>query len=109
LVEKYANVLNINLQLQLLAMELFASTDTEVDLKEKENSYPQYYKIVQLALTLYLRVPQPLREAFQQCIEYRIDCDPPWDSRVLTDLENLENSGNLSTLEKSGKIQGILG
>jgi len=30
-------------------------------------------------------------------------------NRVLTDLENLENSGNLSTLEKSGKIQGILG
>jgi len=58
LVEKYANVLNINRQLLLSEMELFASTDTEMDINNvmqeqlKDNSYPQYYKIVQLALTL---------------------------------------------------------
>jgi len=44
-VEKYANVLNINPQLLLSKMELFASTDTEVDINViqeqlKENSYP---------------------------------------------------------------------
>jgi len=64
-------------------MELFASTDTEVDINGmqeqlKENSYPHYYKIVHLTLTV-LWVPRPLREAFQQCVEYGIGCDPPWD------------------------------
>jgi len=56
-VEKYANVLNINPQLLLSGLELFASTDTEVDINVmqeqlNENSYPKYNKIVQLALTL---------------------------------------------------------
>jgi len=37
------------------------------------------------------------------------DTNDPVLYRVLKDLENLENSGNLSTLETSGKIQGILG
>jgi len=46
--EKYANVLDINPLLLLSEMELFASTDTEVDINVmqeqlKENSYPQYY------------------------------------------------------------------
>ena len=47
----------INPQLLSSEMELFASMDTEVDInfiqKElTEDSYPQYYKMVQLALTL---------------------------------------------------------
>ena len=57
IVDKYANILNINPQLLSSEMELFASMDTEVDInfiqKElTEDSYPQYYKMVQLALTL---------------------------------------------------------
>ena len=52
IVDKYANVLNINPQLLSSEMELFASTDTEMDInfiqKElKEDSYPQYFKMVQ--------------------------------------------------------------
>jgi len=82
-VEKYANVLNINQQLLLSEMELFTTTDTEVDINViqeqlKEISYPQYYKIVQLALML----PEgsaTAERSFSAMPQIWNCCDPPWD------------------------------
>jgi hAT family C-terminal dimerisation region len=57
LVDKYANILDINHQVLASEMELFSSTDNEItfDVIQKEltkDVYPQYYRMVQLALTL---------------------------------------------------------
>lgn len=57
LVDKYANILHIDHQVLASEMELFSSTDSEItfDVIQKElteDVYPQYYRMVQLALTL---------------------------------------------------------
>lgn len=57
LVDKYADILNINPQILASEMELFSSTENEItfDVIQKElteDVYPQYYRMVQLALTL---------------------------------------------------------
>jgi len=57
LVDKYANILDIDHQVLASEMELFSSTDNEItfDVIQKElteDVYPQYYRMVQLALTL---------------------------------------------------------
>jgi hypothetical protein len=57
LVDKYADSLQINPQVLASEMELFASTEKKIDLDVIQDEltievYPQYYKMVQLALTL---------------------------------------------------------
>lgn len=57
LVDKYADSLQINPQLLASEMELFASTEKKIDLDVIQDEltievFPQYYKMVQLALTL---------------------------------------------------------
>lgn len=57
LVDKYANALNINPQILAAEMQLFSSRASKItiDLIRKElthDTYPQYYRLVQLALTL---------------------------------------------------------
>jgi len=57
LVDTYAKTINVNPQLLASEMDLFSSTDREItiDLIQNElaeDAYPQYYKMVQLALTL---------------------------------------------------------
>jgi hypothetical protein len=57
LVQQYASVLQVNLHLLESEMELFSSTDHSINLDVIQNelteaAYPQYHRLVQLALTL---------------------------------------------------------
>ena len=57
LVHQYAAILNINPQLLAAEMELFSGTNNKITMEviQKElthDAYPQYYRMVQLALTL---------------------------------------------------------
>jgi hypothetical protein len=57
IVQQYACVLQVNLHLLESEMELFSSTDHSINLDVIQNelteaAYPQYYRLVQLALTL---------------------------------------------------------
>ena len=57
LVDKYANILDIDRQVLASEMELFSSTDNDITFdviqhELTEDIYPQYYRMVQLALTL---------------------------------------------------------
>ena len=82
LVDKYANILDIDHQVLASEMELFSSTDNEItfDVIQKElteNVNPQYYRTVQLALTLPV-VQQLPRGVFQLCDASKTDWDQLW-------------------------------
>jgi hypothetical protein len=81
LVQQYASVLQVNLHLLESEMELFSNTDHSINLDVIQNelteaAYPQYHRLVQLALTLPVGVWVRLlwKEVFPQCVAFVTGC-----------------------------------